>query len=86
MFKNPIAPRVKEKKEKNPWNFTAPCYDYRNMQSAGDFYGTGFNQPIGHKGKTKSSVDVLPMGKVKTMQDDNMPENRIPMYGQKSRY
>jgi hypothetical protein len=41
---------------------------------------------VGHKGKTKSSVDVLPMGKVKTMQDDNMPENRIPMYGQKSRY
>lgn len=86
MFKDPTAPRVKEKDEKNPWTFTAPCYDYRNMQSAGDYKGKGFKQPVGSKGNPKATVDVLPMGKVKTMQDDHIPENKIPMYGQKQQY
>lgn len=82
MFKNPIAPKVKEAKKKSPWNFEAPCYDERNMISAGDNYGVGFNQPVGRKGNPKQHVDVLPMGRPKTMQDDNMREGRLDMYGQ----
>jgi hypothetical protein len=80
-FKNPIAPRIKESKEKNPWNFQAPCYDNRNMISAGDNYGVGFNQPVGHKGNPKQRVDVLPFGKVATDQVDNMSQAKIGMYG-----
>jgi len=81
MFKNPMAPKVKEEKAKSPWNFQAPCYDDRNMISAGDSYGVGFNQPVGHKGPPASKADVLPMGKVKTMQDDNMDISKLDMYG-----
>lgn len=81
MFKNPIAPKIKEKKEKSPWNFQAPCYDNKNMISAGDNYGTGFNQPVGHKGNPKEKVDVLPFGRVNTNRDDNISEAKIGMYG-----
>lgn len=88
MFKNPIAPKIKESKSKNPWNFKAPCYDERNMISAGDNYGVGFNQPVGHEGNPKERSDVLPFGKVRTMKDDNMKEDKLDMYGQgkNSRY
>ena len=86
MFKNPIAPRVKEEKKKNPWDFTAPCYDQRNMISAGDTYGVGFNQPVGHKGNPKERVDVLPFGRPATMRDDNISENKLDMYGKKKQY
>lgn len=81
MFKNPIAPKVKEKEAKNPFNFQAPCYDQRNMISAGDNYGKGFNQPVGHKGFPKQKSEVLPFGRVKTMQDDGMKESKMGMYG-----
>lgn len=81
MFKNPIAPKVKEKEAKNPFSFQAPCYDQRNMISAGDNYGVGFNQPIGHSGFPKQKVEVLPQGRVKTMQVDNMSESNMGMYG-----
>lgn len=83
MFKNPIAPRIKETKEKNPWNFKAPCYDQRTMISAGDNYGTGFNQPVGRKGNPKTRVDVLPFGKVETMRVDNIPQAKLDMYGER---
>jgi hypothetical protein len=86
MFKNPIEPRVKEQKKKSPWDFTAPCYDERNMISAGDNHGVGFNNPIGHKGNPKERVDTLPFGHKKTMRDDNIPESRLDMYGQKKQY
>lgn len=81
MFENPISPKIKEKKEKSPWNFQAPCYDQRNLISAGDNYGTGFRNPVGHKGNPKSRVDTLPFGRPKTMRDDNIPENKLDMYG-----
>lgn len=86
MFKDPIAPRIKEQKKKNPWDFTAPCYDERNMVSAGDNHGKGFNNPVGHKGNPKERVDTLPYGRVKTMMDDNIPEDRLGMYGKKKVY
>lgn len=81
MFKNPIAPKIKEKKAKSPWNFQAPCYDERNFVSAGDNYGTGFNQPVGHKGNPKERASTLPFGRIKTMRDDNIPEGKLDMYG-----
>jgi hypothetical protein len=86
MFKNPIEPRVKEQKKKNPWDFTAPCYDERNMISAGDNHGVGFNNPVGHHGNPKERVETMPFGRVKTMKDDNIPESKLDMYGQKKQY
>ena len=86
MFKNPIAPRVKEEKKKSPWDFTAPCYDQRNLISAGDNHGVGFNQPVGHKGKAKERVDTMPFGRVDTMRVDNISEEKLDMYGAKKVY
>lgn len=86
MFKDPIAPRVKPEKKKNPWDFTAPCYDDRNMVSAGDTYGVGFNQPVGHKGNPKERVDVLPFGRPETMRVDNIPIEKLDIYGKKKQY
>ena len=81
MFKNPIAPRVKEKEKKNPWNFTAPCYDDRNMISAGDNYGKGFNQPVGKEDASMANSPI-PMGRVDTPRSDNIKEGKLGMYGQ----
>jgi len=81
LFKNPIASKIKEKNAKSPWNFQAPCYDERNMISAGDNYGVGFNQPVGHKGSPAQKAAVLPLGKIKTMRDDNMKLASLDMYG-----
>lgn len=86
MFKNPIAPRVKEQKKKSPWDFTAPCYDERNMISAGDNHGMGFNNPVGHMGNPKERADTLPMGRASTMKVDNIPEEKLDMYGKKKIY
>lgn len=49
MFENPIAPKKAKKKIKSPWNFEAPNYDQRSGPSvaAGDYYGTGFKNPMG---------------------------------------
>ena len=48
-FKDPIAPKVGEKKVKDPWDFDAPDYDQRTGGSigAGTNYGTGFRNPVG---------------------------------------
>lgn len=86
MFKDPIAPKVKSEKKKSPWDFTAPCYDERNLISAGDNHGVGFNNPVGHKGNPKERVDTMPFGRVKTMRDDNIPEDKLDMYGKKKIY
>ena len=58
--------------KKSPWDFTCPQYDQRSgpYVNAGTNYGVGINQPVGHFGNAKSRVDVLPFGKVKTMQVD----------------
>ena len=86
MFKNPISPKVKQEKKKNPWDFTAPCYDQRNMVSAGDSYGTGFKNPVGHKGPSKEKVDTLPYGRVETQKVDNISIDKLDMYGSKKTY
>ncbi len=77
-FSDPIAikkqnPQDKPKEGKNsPWDFRCPQYDERSscFVNAGTHYGVGHNQPVGHKDKPKERVDVLPMGRVKTMAID----------------
>lgn len=58
---------------KSPWDFRCPQYDQRssNFINAGTHYGVGHKQPVGHKGNPKVSVDVLPMGRVNTLQYDD---------------
>lgn len=74
-FKDPAAiksqnPKDQPKDGKNsPWDFRCPQYDQRSscFVNAGTHYGVGINQPVGHKGDPKMSVDVLPKGRVNTM-------------------
>ncbi len=78
-FADPI--RIKEQNPKDkpvdsvnsPWDFRCPQYDQRssNFVNAGTHYGVGINQPIGHKGNPKSTVDVLPRGRMNTIQVDD---------------
>ena len=77
-FKDPIA--VKEGKSlKSPWNFDCPEYDERSScyVNAGSHYGVGHRQPVGHKNDPKSKSPVLPMGRVKTMVDDEVPHKNL---------
>ena len=77
-FKDPIAVKNQHPKDhpKNGksfgWDFTCPQYDERTSSSlnAGTHYGVGHRQPVGHKGDPSKSASVLPMGRVKTMRDD----------------
>lgn len=77
-FSDPI--KIKEQLEidkpkdgkNSPWDFRCPQYDQRssNFINAGTHYGTGRNQPVGHKGNPKQRVDVMPFGHVTTMRVD----------------
>lgn len=69
-FKDPIECKVKEKKEKSPWNFDCPQYDQRTscFVNAGTHHGVGYTQPVGREGNPKSSTDMLPKGNVKTLE------------------
>lgn len=77
-FSDPI--KIKEQREldqpkdgkNSPWDFRCPQYDQRssNFINAGTHYGTGRNQPVGHKGTPKQRVDVMPFGHVTTMRVD----------------
>lgn len=79
-FNDPAKIKSQEPKDKpvdgksSPWNFSCPQYDQRssNFVNAGTHYGVGINQPIGHSGDPKQRVDVLPFGKVKTQQVDDL--------------
>lgn len=78
-FADPI--RIKNQNEeckpedgvKSPWDFRCPQYDQRssNFINAGTHYGVGHRQPVGHKDNPKIVVDVLPQGRVNTLQDDD---------------
>lgn len=69
-FKDPAAIKQQMPKDKpvdgknSPWDFTCPQYDQRTGMyvKTGTDYGTGINQPVGHKGDPKQNVDVLPHG------------------------
>lgn len=77
-FKDPIAIKSQKPKDKpvdgknTPWDFTCPNYDQRSgcYVQAGTDYGVGHRQPVGRNGNPKMHVDVLPFGKVKTMDID----------------
>ena len=77
-FKDPIA--VKEgKKLKSPWDFTCPDYDERSScyVNAGAHFGVGHRQPVGHDGNPKSASQVLPKGRAKTMEVDEVPVKNL---------
>ena len=63
MFKNKIAPKTKESSEM----FKAPSYDNRSgpKVAAGDYYGTGFKQPVG-KIRSSTMYNVAPLKAMKT--------------------
>ena len=63
----------KGRKIKNPWGFDAPEYDQRSscFINAGTHHGVGHKQPIGHKGNSKTSSPLLPMGRHTTMKVDD---------------
>ncbi len=77
-FKETNAIKKQREKDKpkdgvnSPWDFRCPQYDQRssNFVNAGTYYGVGINQPVGHEGNPKSRVDVLPFGRVQTMDSD----------------
>jgi hypothetical protein len=67
-FKDPIA--IKEKKDgKYPWTYDAPHYDKRSSHymNAGDNYGVGHKQPVGHLGNPKEKAPTLPSGRPETL-------------------
>lgn len=59
-FKNPIAPREKTN-GKSPWSYKAPSKDgaHSGNIAAGDYYGTGFKNPVGKE--RYSSMSPVPM-------------------------
>lgn len=79
-FADPI--RIKEQNKNcqpedgmnSPWDFRCPQYDQRssNFINAGTHYGVGHRQPVGHAGNPKRTVDVLPQGRVNTLQNDDL--------------
>jgi hypothetical protein len=61
MFPDPI--KAKQKKNGDyPFEFKAPKYDERSScyMKAGDDYGLGHKQPVGHDGNPKQFVSTLP--------------------------
>lgn len=78
-FKDPIAPKTKEKTIKSPWNFDCPPYDERTScyVNAGTHWGVGHKQPVGHKGIPATKADVLPSGRHKGMRDDEVPHKNL---------
>jgi len=79
-FKDPIAIKNQKPKDKpidgkdSPWDFRCPQYDQRSscFVNAGTHYGVGYKSPVGHEGNAKSKVATLPMGRVKTMETDEV--------------
>ncbi len=80
-FKDPIAPKVPKATKQSPFDFRAPPYDERTScyVNAGSHYGVGYRQPVGHEGNPKQKVDVLPQGRVKTMQVTEVPIRNYPL-------
>jgi hypothetical protein len=66
-FYDPIEPKQKKNGD-YPFEFKAPPYDERSScyMKAGDNYGVGHKQPVGHVGNPKEKAKCLP-GKAKTL-------------------
>lgn len=77
-FPNPIEPKS-AKSIKSPWNFDCPPYDERSScyVNAGSHQGVGHKNPIGHKDGVKQHVPAMPMGRHKTMKDDEVPHKNL---------
>jgi hypothetical protein len=79
-FTDPISIKNQKPKDKpidgkkSPWDFTCPQYDQRSScyVNAGTHYGVGHRQPVGHKGNPKTIVSVLPQGRFKGMEVDEV--------------
>lgn len=80
-FKQTLEPKSPEKKLKSPWNFEAPSYDERTScyVNAGTHYGSGFRQPVGSSVNAKQNVEVLPRGKVDTMETVSKSNKNLPI-------
>jgi hypothetical protein len=78
-FKDPIKSSIKEKNQVSPWNFDCPPYDERSScyVNAGAHHGVGHRQPVGHSAMPKQRVGTMPMGKVKTLKDDEVGRKNI---------
>lgn len=65
MFKDPIAPKKVDRtmEKKDPYPMKTMSYDNRSggFIRAGQDYGVGFNNPVGHKDKPKETCECLPM-------------------------
>ena len=65
MFKDPIRPKkvVKPYQKTDPYDYKTMEYDNRSggFIKAGLDFGVGMRNPVGHLGKPKEFVDVLPM-------------------------
>lgn len=79
-FADPIAIKEQNRKDKpvdgtsDIWDFRCPQYDQRssNFVSTGTHYGVGHKQPVGHTGDPKQYVDVMPMTRYNTLQEDDL--------------
>lgn len=79
-FKDPAAIKGQKPEDKpkdgkgSPWDFRCPQYDQRssNFVNAGTHYGVGMRQPVGREGDPKKEASTMPMGRVKTMKDDQL--------------
>lgn len=75
-FKDPLAIKNQKPKDKpvdgknSPWDFRCPQYDQRHscFVNAGTYYGVGHAQPTGTK--KLSNEEVIPMGRVDTLNVD----------------
>lgn len=65
---DPIKPKEKKSGVK-PYGFHACEYDERSGRGvdAGESYGVGFRNPVGHAGGAKPSASTLPFGRVDTL-------------------
>ena len=63
VFNNPIAPKMKESSK----NFAAPSKEQATTgryMAAGDYYGTGFKQPVGRMRGGSVGMNPVPKGKL----------------------
>lgn len=65
MFKDPTRPKKTERpmEKKDPYFLKTMSYDNRSggFIRAGQDFGTGIKQPVGHMGNPKETVDTMPM-------------------------
>lgn len=80
-FKDPIAPKGNSKGMKSPFNFEAPHYDERSScyVNAGGHFGVGHRQPVGNHRNAKDKVEILPAGRVKTMEVSKIPHRDLKL-------